>query len=324
MEKTGNDPKGLARIMSTGWRRIVGTASALVVAGFAHGAMADAVYFRDGGTLQGTVQTVGEEMLTLTLTEGGVVQVPLSALAHVRVRDLNVLEGSPLDPTPDPTPEPGTTYSGSVEAGLSLLEGNREKQSIYAKSKLTVDFGRDRLRLEGRLDQEQAEGTVVTDKYRVALAYDLFLTDRLFLAPQVAVHRDDEALLDREVSAGVQLGYQVIETDATSLAVRLGPTWVRREEHGAAEAEDLARALASVEAKHALTVTTDLVFEARSATDLSDNAGRTDLDLEAGATVDLLDSLYLKAAYVLAYDSDPPLGVEAADHTYRMTLGYGF
>jgi len=141
---------------------------------------------------------------------------------------------------PDPPP-PGILYSGRINAGLSISDGNTQKSAFSSDGEMVARAVEDRWTLGWRVDQEKTEGRKTADYLSGYAKYDYFITEKWYALANVAAERDTINDLDLRLDMGVGTGYQFIETKTDTLSAEVGVSQVAEDFTQAANPRYLAQ-----------------------------------------------------------------------------------
>lgn len=113
-------------------------------------------------------------------------------------------------------------WSGSVEGGLDVRNGNTEQKDLYFKGAVSRAYGKWKHTLAGEaLNQEQSD-VRTGEKYRAGWNTDYSITDRLFAFGQAEWNKDRFSGYDYRTNEVLGLGYNIFKTDALIWDVRAG------------------------------------------------------------------------------------------------------
>lgn len=113
-------------------------------------------------------------------------------------------------------------WSGSVEGGLDLRNGNTNQTDVYAKGAVSRSYGKWKHTLSGEaLNQEQSE-VRTSEKYRAGWNTDYQITDRMFAFGQAEWTKDRFSGYDYRTNEVVGLGYNIVKSDRFIWDARAG------------------------------------------------------------------------------------------------------
>ncbi len=175
-----------------------------------------------------------DEPVTLELADGSILQrtlIPsgpgkfrIEAGETVQEQEFNVTDISAVNRPPKPKPQ----WEGGLSAGWTVASGNTksDNQSLsfnavkrMEKDRLTVgaDYGRGT-----QEDPATGQDVKTEDWWRALAKYDYFFVKKAYAFVNGRYEKDALAALDRRMVIGGGVGYQIIETDRTTLGAEGG------------------------------------------------------------------------------------------------------
>lgn len=168
-------------------------------------------------------------------------------------------------------------WSGKITLSLDKRSGNKDQFDYTAKANLNRRTGESRLRLDylGRISKKESEETA--NDHRINEKFDIYLSRRFFWTPLFAEYYTDEFLnIKHQYTAGVGIGYTIVDTNRVEWDVSGGPAVVQTHYYTVAEGSDDATRSAALE------ISTLLDVELTKITDLEFSYKGTFSDEEAG------------------------------------------
>jgi putative salt-induced outer membrane protein len=216
---------------------------------------------------------------------------------------------------PAPLPALGTWITtGSL--GFSLTRGNSETSMVSAGFGAVKYTDND----ETRLSLGGAYGKVGdTTNAQTAFAnaqYNEVISGPLYLGAGVDFLHDNISALDYRITPAILLGAYLVKTDATKLALEVGPGWTFQKQGGVDDS------FLSVVARERFETTLSSgtkFFQSISGLFNTDNSDDYVITAEAGVDMKIAGSVSLRVAVQDIYDAVPANGVEKNE--LRLTSG---
>ena len=228
---------------------------------------ADEARMKNGDRITGTVVKLKDGILTLKTSYAGILAIDWKKVEGLQTdRNVDILlrdeslfsapfadsgnataefrktDGNPhekvdlndiLAINPD-RPGPAMDFSGRINAGISVTDGNTKQSAFSSDGELTARTVEDRWTLGWRIKQEKTEGRKTADRIYGNAEYDHFLTQKWYMLTNIAGERDKINNLDLRFDMGVGTGYQFIETETDKLSAEVGISQVAEDfEHAA-------------------------------------------------------------------------------------------
>ncbi|MGL6043982.1 MAG: DUF481 domain-containing protein [Sandaracinobacteroides sp.] len=208
-------------------------------------------------------------------------------------------------------------WTGSGQLGASVSTGNSETKSLTAGIALQRDGLRWRHRADAILDIVDNDGG--TDQQRILAGYqiDYKFSETLYAWGRFEYEKNREAGIDRRFAQSAGLGWRAVNSDRVTWDLEAGPAlrqtkYVTFSENTFA-ARGASRFLWNLSDSAAFTNDTAIFW------DTSGSINNT-----AALTAKLMGALSARLSFNLAWEQEPPLGLETLDTTSRITLVYDF
>jgi hypothetical protein len=121
-------------------------------------------------------------------------------------------------------------WSGKISLGIDIRKGNKEQYDYSAKAKLKRRTSDSNLYLDylGRISS--VDGKESANDHRINEKYDRFITRNFFWTPlSFEYYQDKFQNIKNQITAGIGLGYMVLDTDKVEWDISAGPafTYIR-------------------------------------------------------------------------------------------------
>ncbi|MEM7204261.1 MAG: DUF481 domain-containing protein [Planctomycetota bacterium] len=313
----------------------------------------------NGDRITGIIESTTEDKLTITSPVLGEIEVPLAEIANMVTgaplalrtkagetlrRDVAGIEGGSLvlvDPAAGPTgiglaledleainpPENEAAWTGSINLGLQLTDGNSERRSANASADAERRTKQDRISAKGawNYSQERSTGDWNLTQRRLSgdLQYDYFLSDRLYLLAQTGAIGDTLANLDLRYTAGVGLGYQWLDGPPISFSTEAGVSYFS--EHYRDGSPDMD----TVAFRGAYSLVWEFNDDLKFLQDVVAFPGLEEIDdiyvtKDSRLQVSLTEAMFAQLQWLLNYDNTPAPGRERLDNLYLLSVGWSF
>jgi putative salt-induced outer membrane protein len=208
-------------------------------------------------------------------------------------------------------------WTGSGQLGAAITTGNTEQKSFTAGLDLQRDGLNWRHRANALFDIIDNDGG--TDQQRILAGYqiDYKFSDRLYAFGRLEYEKNREAGIERRFAESAGVGWRAIAAERVTWDLEAGPA-LRQTRFVTGDDNSLAfrsasRFLWQISDSSAFTNDTFLFW---------DDAGS--VNNTTALTSKLFGALSARISVNLAWEQDPPLGLETLDTTSRVTLVYDF
>jgi putative salt-induced outer membrane protein len=208
-------------------------------------------------------------------------------------------------------------WTGSGQLGAAITTGNVEQKSFTAG----LDMKRDGLRWRHRANAlfDILDNDTGTDQQRILAGYqvDYKFSERFYAWGRVEYEKNREAGIERRFAESAGLGWRAVASERVTWDVEAGPA-LRQTRFVTGDDNSLAvrgasRFLWQLSDTSAFTNDTFLFW---------DDAGS--VQNTAALTSKLFGALSARLSFNLAWEEQPPIGLESLDTTSRITLVYNF
>jgi putative salt-induced outer membrane protein YdiY len=321
---------------------------------FLNSALADEVYLKNGDLLTGDILSTEEDRLVIQTDYAKKVKVQLDKvvcltsdkevtlllknkekmvgligcpeLGSIQLMDQGTGETmeipvSDLKAINPPPPPPPVTYKALVNLGGAINEGNTETRTFNSSGRFQARSKRHRLNLEGKFNYGESEGEENERNWLLGAKHDYFVSKKIYayLRPLAEYDKFQDLDLRLVVSAGP--GYQVIDTETTSLFAEAGPAYFY-EDYGDAGDKDYLAARWAAGLKFDIIRDKLKFFHLHELfQDLTADEGLF-LRTEQGIRLSLIKNLFLNFQVDYQYKSDPPEGNKSSDTALILGVSY--
>lgn len=220
-------------------------------------------------------------------------------------------------------------WSGQGQLGGFQSSGNSNNLGLSAALNLKrqgLDWSHS---LRATADYQRSNGITSREQFLFAYEPRYQIKDELFAYGLAQFERNRVLGFPGRYALSGGIGYQVANSDAVKLAVKLGPA-LRMTDFADSESETRLAGLFGFDfdwkIADRLTFTQDsnMVAETGSQATVIVDSTRTTLNLVTGLDAKVSDRLSSRVTYTVDYDSKPPAGLDTTDTVTRLTLVYGF
>ncbi len=224
--------------------------------------------------------------------------------------------------------ESGPTWSGTVNVGATLAEGNTDRRTAHAAAEAIRRGEKDRITLSAQWNyaDEQNPTTKVNRitqrRTRGAGKYDYFLSEKLYTFASISAEADKFADLDLRLITSVGAGYQFIEEEDLKLGAEVGLAYYQENRSTGADVEYPAATL-SYALEWQATETVTFLQDVNAVPSLEDG---DDIYLrkDSRARVTLTEKMFAQLQWILDYDNTPAPGLRRVDNLFLITVGWEF
>jgi putative salt-induced outer membrane protein YdiY len=213
-------------------------------------------------------------------------------------------------------------WESHIDFNATVNKGNTDNENFLLSGDTKVKFGDHRHLVDLKLAQEAQDGVTTKDQSLLTYSYNWLFREPWFLGLNASGERDPIKELDRRITLGVGIGYDIWDDPWRNFNVQAFTSYQNEEIAG--EVEDNALLgwtlrlghdffSGDLELFHNHTVTTNV-------------AGRDNSVLKSttGSRFDITDLLYANLQVDFDYETDPPAGTENEDLTFVIGVGAEF
>jgi len=275
-------------------------------------------------------QQAGNVFLTRPAAPQGTKQATRQAAPQVNPAQTVVPQ--PLAaPAPAPAPEAtepedksgwlGALWSGRINAGASLQEGNTEKETLALDGTAKAKWDNHRATIAAEYDYEEDAGAVTEDEQSLDLAYDYFYTEKWFINSHVNFEMDELSNIDLRSEYGVGLGYQPYESDDLNLQLIAGPSYITDDFTNGRSEDDMTIGW-SVDYDQRFWEKAFQIFHNHNLDVPADDTDAYLFESKTGIRLPIKGGIVGTAEIDYDWDNAPAAGVTEGDTKYSLKLGY--
>ena len=219
----------------------------------------DTVTLNNGDTITGTIKTMADGKVIVTSPIVGDITIPLADIKNLVTKERVALEtvngdtlqrriagiendslrldgdlpSLPVDSLVaiNPPPVEPPKWTGSIALNALWMDGNTRRRTVGAMGEAVRKSEADRISVDAFWDysEDRQSGTgwnLTQRRAGAGLKYDYFLSERWYALATTRVLGDTFADLSLRYTAGLGIGYTVIDTDETSLLTEVGISYV--------------------------------------------------------------------------------------------------
>jgi len=235
-----------------------------------------------------------------------------------QTRELSLADLQIVNPPPPPPP---WTYKALVDVGGSIINGNTDKKTFNSSGRFVARSEIHRVFLEGKLNWGESDGKEDEQNWLTGAKYDYFFTKKFYAFFRPLAEHDRFQDLNLRYIIGAGPGYQIIDTEWTSLLVETGPAYVNEDYDDESDNEYISVRW-SVGARWHIIRERVIFFHLQEGYyDLTSDEGLY-LRTEQGLRLPLIKNFYFNMEFDWKYKSDPPSGNDKSDTALIFGLGY--
>jgi putative salt-induced outer membrane protein len=223
-------------------------------------------------------------------------------------------------------------WTGTGELGIAAARGNSRSENLNGKIAFANEddqwkhtYSLSALRAKGEVtgdfdgDGEPEESFELNaNRYEFAAGSALKMNEFSYWLAALRYENDDFAPFEHQTTFSLGYGHTFIKSDATELAMEIGPGYRRAKDAVTGESQSDAIVRGKIDYKHKLTSNTEL-FNTLLVEGGSDN---TLAQNDAGVSVAMNEAFALKAGVQLRHNTDVGVGIDKTDTLTTVNLVY--
>ncbi len=269
--------------------------------------------FKDGTVVHQKVAAAGDGMVAVQA--GGLLAPQELALADLAAAN--------------PPEKPKVKWTGHLTFGATKTTGNSRSTTASGDASLERRTEDDRITVNGYYLFAESEDpstniqTTTTDKWFIEVAYDYFVSKKLFVLADVNYMKDRIADLDGRAIGTLGMGYQWVESKQMNFNTNLSFGGMHEAYTHPDRNDDTIVGQVGWHFDRALTDTLTFVHDFRLNPDLEKPRNEV-LETSAELRAALYKALYASFKVLIDYDSQPAAGQERTDTAYILGVGVNF
>jgi putative salt-induced outer membrane protein YdiY len=148
------------------------------------------------------------------------------AASAILVGTLLLTLAAPVRASAQSPPEERSPFTGDVSFGLTATEGNSQTLSLNFGGRVSYVVEKHTWAFSTNVLRTRDSGDVKANKGNVALRYDYEPSDRIYVTSQLAASYNRPAGIERRLSPGLGIGYDIVRAETTRLSLDGGLNWV--------------------------------------------------------------------------------------------------
>lgn len=228
-----------------------------------------------------------------------------------------------LNPTPDLTGE-GIRWSGNVNAGASLSNGNNETKQLRFDAESIARALQQRYTVNGHFNRAEDRGENTLFNSRLNGKFDHFFSKKWYGYANTTFENDRFRDLRLRSLYGVGTGYQIFETPERNLSLEGGLTYVSEDYYEEEEDDSYPGIRWATRYDQLFFGGNTKFFHEHEVLIGLNELKQTLLFSKTGFRFPLVFNLNASAQFNFNWDSSPAQGREKEDSTLMFTLGYGW
>jgi putative salt-induced outer membrane protein YdiY len=234
--------------------------------------------------------------------------------------DLFLAELEAINPSPPP---PAVAYKGNLIGGGSASSGNTDEAAVYLSAGFEARSKRHRFTLGGKYNYGETDGEITVRNALGRIKYDIFLTEKVYAYAHGLLESDEFQDLNLRSTAGLGLGYQIFDTERTSLFVEGGVSYFN-EDFDVAQDNSHASARESAGFTFGIVPERVVLFHLHEFYYSLEESDSYYLWSEQGLRFRLLGNFFANFELDYSYNRQPAPGKKNADTALIASLGWGF
>jgi len=240
-----------------------------------------------------------------------------------------------VSPLPEPVPVAQeeeiadlNKWKGSVNAGVTVTDGNTELTTLSAAGDATLRREKDRITLGAFWNFQETKNAAsganeISQRTSGANAkYDYFLNERTYLFGQASAENNKLADVDLRATVGGGAGYQFIERENLKLSTEAGLAFVS-EDYGSSPDSEYLSARGAYDVDWQVNEDVQVLHTGVVFPSLEDSED-VYVKLDTRARVTLTKSMFAQLQWVLDWDNTPAQGAKREDNRYLLSVGWSF
>ncbi|MFO1076587.1 MAG: DUF481 domain-containing protein [Planctomycetota bacterium] len=317
----------------------------------------DQITLANGDTLNGSIKTMADGKVTITTPSLGDVVVPFTQIKNMVTgaqvalqtvsgetfkRRIAGIENASLHLDGDipavaidslsainPPPAEPPKWTGTVALNALWADGNTRRRTVGAAAEATRKTDIDRITVDAGWDyaEDRPSGSsnwnLTQRRVGAGLKYDYFISKRWYALATTRVLGDKFADLSLRFTAGLGIGYTVIDEEKTTLTTEAGLSYFNENYISNTPSNDYIAARVAYKLMHVISDKTKLNHGVEAYPSL-ENSEDIYLQMKTEIVTNLTDNMIASLGWIMDYDNTPAPGRDRADHRVILSVGWSF
>lgn len=215
----------------------------------------------------------------------------------------------------------GISWKGHVNGSMVITDGNSNTENLHIDSEFQARTKENRYTIGGMYKRTEDSGAETEASSRGYLKYDYFFTKKVYGLANTSLEKDRFKDLNLRTTAGLGIGYQVIESTRTNLAVELGLNYIKEDFIASADKEMPAGRWAVKYDIFTINSLLQFIYGHELYVSLEDSEDLL-LNAQTGFKIPATQKLYVSLQVNFDWDNTPAAGKKRSDTMYLFGLGY--
>lgn len=269
------------------------------------------VQMSDGAYLTGKL-TPGESGNLVQVDELGTRVVPIADVKGVYREDPQELQRREL----------AVKLAAAANVGVNVTSGNSDSRNYHIDGNVVTRTKRNRYTVAGEYNEEESDDILVKQNWTGLVKYDYFVSEKWFWFNSATFEHDEFADLDLRSALAGGFGYQFFDTDARSLSVEFGPSYID-ENFEVAEDDSFIGTRWAIDYKQRLWDGLSFYHYEEGLWGLEDTSNLT-IRTRTGLQMDVTEHIIARLQTAIDWDKSPPDGTKGTDYENTLSVGYRF
>jgi putative salt-induced outer membrane protein YdiY len=219
-------------------------------------------------------------------------------------------------------------WTGTLSLSAFWIDGNTRRRTVGAFGEASRKTETDRITVDAFWDyaEDKAVGTgwnLTQRRVGAGLKYDYFIDKRWYALGTTRVLGDTFADLDLRFTAGVGIGYTVIDDGETTLVTEAGLSYFDENYRSNTPSKDYIAARVAYRLTHQLSAQTKLIHGIEAYPSVEDK-NDIYLQMKTELSTNLSGNMVASLSHIMDYDNTPSPGLRRDDHRVFLSIGWTF
>ncbi|MFW6093648.1 MAG: DUF481 domain-containing protein, partial [Pseudomonadota bacterium] len=264
----------------------------------------------DGTYLTGALLDAGSGNVEIALEDAGSRVVELADVAGLYREDPQTIQRRRL----------GIKVSAEANVGVTVTDGNTETENLHLDGRVVTRSPRNRYTVTAEYNREESEDVLVQRDWRGLVKYDHFVSEKWFWFNSASFESDEFADLELRSALAAGMGYQFFESDARSLSLEIGPSYID-ENFETAEDESFVGSRWALDFEQQLWNGLFFFHYQEGLLGLEETSDLT-IRSRTGLRMSLTERIIARIQTAVDWDNSPPAGTDKTQLEHAFTIGY--